>query len=268
MNMALDEAILLQHEAGEMPPTLRVYGWQSPTLSLGYAQHTAKEVDVAACERSGVQIVRRPTGGRAVLHDDEVTYSVAMPLALSEGALTLTEHYRRIAMALATALRHLGLPVCLARPQRSATRHAPASPACFAALSRYELSVDGKKLVGSAQKHARYALLQHGSIPLTLDRQRLFHCLRLPLEQRARLVQEAYRTMTAVHEVATASIRPADLHAALRTGFATTFGISFVEGAISPAEWHLARQLRACKYATSVWNLDGAAAWRHATLHH
>src|SRR5207245_5122362 len=101
----------------------------------------------------GVAAVRRPTGGRAVLHDQEVTYSVVMPLALDDGPHTVTEHYRRIGMALVAALQALGLPVQLACPQVRATpTRAPTSPACFAALSRYELIVAGKKIVGSARK--------------------------------------------------------------------------------------------------------------------
>ena len=116
-NMALDEALLVMHEAGATLPTLRVYGWCQPTLSLGYAQNAHQEVDLAACQAQGVAVVRRPTGGRAVLHDQEVTYSVVMPLALEDGPHTITEHYRRIGMALAAALQALGLPVQLARPQ-------------------------------------------------------------------------------------------------------------------------------------------------------
>ena len=101
-NMALDEALLVMHEAGATPPTLRVYGWCQPTLSLGYAQNAQQEVDLAACHAQGVAPIRRPTGGRAVLHDQEVTYSVVMP-ALDDGPHTITEHYRRIGMALAAA---------------------------------------------------------------------------------------------------------------------------------------------------------------------
>ena len=263
-NMALDEALLVMHEAGATLPTLRVYGWCQPTLSLGYAQNAHQEVDLAACHAQGVAVVRRPTGGRAVLHDQEVTYSVVMPLALEDGPHTITEHYRRIGMALAAALQALGLPVHLARPQVRATpTRAPASPACFAALSRYELSVAGKKMVGSAQKRAQRALLQHGSIPLWMDRQRLFQCLRVPPEHRAALVQAAYSTMGAVNEVAARPVSLAALHAALRQGFRTTFGVELIDMPISPEEWRLAQHLRATKYTTDAWNLDGAAAWRH-----
>jgi lipoate-protein ligase A len=186
-----------------------------------------------------------------------------MPLTLPDGPHTITEHYRRIGMALAAALQTQGLQVQLARPQ---VRHAPpraaASPACFAALSRYELSLAGKKMVGSAQKRAQHALLQHGSIPLWMDRQRLFQCLRVPPEHRAELVQAAYTTMGAVNEVTEKPVSLAALHAALRRGFGATFGVEWVDMPISPEERRLAQHLRATKYATDAWNLDGAAAWR------
>ncbi|MGE3536537.1 MAG: biotin/lipoate A/B protein ligase family protein [Candidatus Tectimicrobiota bacterium] len=263
MNMALDEALLLRHEAGACPPTLRVYRWQQPTLSLGYAQHARQEVDLAACAARGVGVMRRPTGGRAVLHDQDVTYSVVMPIALEHGPGSVTEHYRRLGLALEAACRLLDLPVHLARPpRRPPAARALSSPACFAALSRYELSVGGKKLVGSAQKRARVALLQHGSIPLRLDRQLLFDCLSVPAAQRAALVEEAYRTMTAVHEVAAAPVSVAALQAALRQGCQVVFGVALREAPITPAEWCLARQLYTTKYATASWTLEGAAVWQ------
>lgn len=263
MNMALDEALLLTHEAGITPPTLRLYGWSTPTLSLGYAQSTAKAVDLDACRRLGIGIVRRPTGGRAVLHDHEITYSVVMPTTATDGPSSFTEQYRRIGLALTVALHHAGLTVQLARPQRQSREQR--SPACFAALSRYELSAAGRKLVGSAQKRHQRALLQHGSIPLTLDRHRLFQCLHVPPEQRMACVAEAYASMTAVYEVLPAGVCVATLHNALRVGFTTTFGVELVAGTLLPEEAQLAQELYSTKYTASSWNLDGAAAWRHAT---
>ena len=266
-NMALDEALLLVHEAGAAPPTLRVYGWCQPTLSLGYAQDARQEVNLAACQAQGVAVVRRPTGGRAVLHDQEMTYSVVMPILLADGPSPITEHYRRIGLALAAALQGLGVPVRLARPHvRTAPARALASPACFAALSRYELSAAGKKIVGSAQKRAQRALLQHGSIPLWMDRQRLFQCLQVPSERRAALVQAAYTTMAAVNELVPTPVTLRALQDALRQGFSTTFGVELVETPISPEEWRLAQHLQATKYTTDTWNLDGAAAWRQRQL--
>ena len=262
-NMALDEAILLTHEAGRTPPTLRVYGWTVPTLSLGYAQTTSQEVDLEACRQYGVTVIRRPTGGRAVLHDQEVTYSVILPTTWSQAHNTLTEHYRLISMALAAALQQLGLPVHVARSRRAAqTLHDTSSPACFAALARYELSVAGRKIVGSAQKRLRHALLQHGSIPLQMDRQRLFQCLRVSRDRRDTLIQEAYTTMTAVNEIATPPVRASALCDALRTSFASSFNVTLVDAPLRVEECGLAEQLRTTKYATPAWNLEGAAAWR------
>ncbi len=263
-NMAVDEALLLSYEAGQSPPTLRVYTWFSPTLSLGYAQNVEKEVDVAACRQHGVSLVRRPTGGRAVLHDQEATYSVVMPLRLSDREASITEHYHRIGLALATALRYAGLAVRLERPSVLAAAPRAASPACFAAMSRYELSATGRKLVGSAQKRGRRSLLQHGSIPLSMDRQRLFACLRVPADRRAQLLREAYASMVAVNEVAPTPLDAATLHRALRQGFAECLidGADLITGDLSPAERRLAAELQHAKYDTDAWNLGSPAAWR------
>ena len=263
-NMAVDEALLLSHEGGQSPSTLRVYTWSSPTLSLGYAQNVAKEVDAAACRRHGVTLVRRPTGGRAVLHDQEATYSVVMPLQLANREGSITEHYHRIGLALEAALRHAGLAVRLERPSVLAAAPRSASPACFAALSRFELSAAGRKLVGSAQKRGRRSLLQHGSIPLSMDRQRLFACLRVPADQREQLLNEAHASMVAVNEVAPTPLDAAALQRALRQGFADclTGGAELIDGNLSPAERRLAEELRHTKYGADAWNLDGPAAWR------
>jgi lipoate-protein ligase A len=266
-NMALDEAMLLHHEAGGTLPTLRVYGWTTPTLSLGYAQKTWQEVNLAACQQCGVSVVRRPTGGRAVLHDCEVTYSVVLPTTLCPGPATLTAHYRRIGLALAAALQRLGLAVHLERARLSAhPRRAAASPACFAAIARYELSAAGKKIVGSAQKRLQQTLLQHGSMPLRMERQRLFQCLQVPPEQRQALIQEAFMTMTAINEIAPSPVTANMLHEALREGFSRVFGIALAASPLWPAEERLADELYTTKYTSPVWNLEGAAAWRQSMI--
>ena len=266
-NMAVDEALLLSHEAGQSPPTLRVYTWSSPTLSFGYAQNVEKEVDTAACREHGVVTIRRPTGGRAVLHDEEATYSVVMPLRLGGREAGITEHYRRIGLALEAALRHAGLPVSLERPSVLAAAPRPASPACFAAISRYELSATGRKLVGSAQKRGRQSLLQHGSIPLSMDRQRLFACLRVPEDQRERLLGEAYASMAAVNEVAPVPLDAGALQRALRQGFTDcmTDGAGMAAGNLSAGEHRLVDKLRLTKYGSDAWNLHGPAVWRRQT---
>jgi len=265
-NMAIDEALLLTHETGATPPTLRVYAWERPALSLGYAQNTAREVNLTACRQHGVEIVRRPTGGRAVLHDQEVTYSLILPTTWWHGTDTLTEHYQRIGLALTAALQQLGLPVHFERAhRRPLASRLQASPACFSALARYEISVAGKKIVGSAQKRLHNALLQHGSIPLEIDRARLFQCLRTPTEQQTDLIQAAYTTMTAINEIAPFPLPLPTIHQALREGLAASFGIGFIPATLQAAEQRLAAELRATKYATHTWNFVGATAWRRHT---
>ena len=135
-------------------------------------------------------------------------------------------------------------------------------------MSRYELSATGRKLVGSAQKRGRRSLLQHGSIPLSMDRQRLFACLRVPAGRRAQLLNEAYASMAAVNEVASTPLDAAVLHRALRQGVTEclTDGAELITGEMSPAEHRLAEELRHTKYGTNAWNLDGPTAWRRQTV--
>jgi lipoate-protein ligase A len=145
-------------------------------------------------------------------------------------------------------------------------RRAAASPACFAAIARYELSAAGKKIVGSAQKRLQQTLLQHGSMPLRMERQRLFQCLQVPPEQRQALIHEAFMTMTAINEIAPSPVTANMLHEALREGFSRVFGIALAASPLWPAEERLADELYTTKYTSPVWNLEGAAAWRQSMI--
>ena len=264
-NMAVDEALLLSHEAGHSPPTLRVYTWSSPTLSFGYAQDVEKEVDAAACREHGVTPVRRPTGGRAVLHDEEATYSVVMPLRLGDREASITEHYRRIGLALEAALRHAGLPVTLERPSVLAAAPRPASPALFCRhiplrieRHRQETRRQCPKTRAAFPAATRLDSAHHG--PATI--------VRMPAGTRrpssSRLLDEAYASMAAVNEVAPAALDVAALQRALRQGFADclTDGAGLVAGGLSADESRVADKLRRSKYGSDAWNLDGPAAWR------
>jgi lipoate-protein ligase A len=157
-NMALDEALMLRaRRTGET--VLRVYGWATPTLSLGRNQRARGEYDEAALRRAGVGIVRRPTGGRALLHDHEITYSVTAP---ADSVESIPVAYERINTLLLTALDTLGVPAGIARPDGRAAL--PSAAPCFAEPATGELVFGNRKLVGSAQWRDGGALLQHGSI--------------------------------------------------------------------------------------------------------
>jgi len=171
-NMAIDRAILASCASGKTLPTLRLYSWERPTLTVGYAQDFAKEIDVNRCRKLGIQIVRRPTGGRALLHNHEVTYSFTAPIPHSKFPPSLLGAYKVIARALLEGLKEIG--VCGAvlasgeKPDRG--RHSFHSPSCLSSINHFEIEVQEAKLVGSAQRRTKGAFLQHGSILLNLDR--------------------------------------------------------------------------------------------------
>jgi lipoyl(octanoyl) transferase len=164
-NMAVDAA-LLDHARRTGEATLRMYAWARPTLSFGRHERTRGLFDAAHLAARGVDAVRRPTGGRALLHHREVTYSVTAPVA---GA-TLGESYRAINAFLCDALARLGVHAAEApRATGRAGALRPEGAACFAEPSTGELTVGGAKLVGSAQLREQGAFLQHGSILLEDD---------------------------------------------------------------------------------------------------
>jgi lipoate-protein ligase A len=166
-NMALDEALMSRaRETGEF--TLRVYSWSTPTLSFGRNQSARHVYDLDRIRARGLRVVRRPTGGRAILHHREITYSVTAPTG---DAGDLRQSYDRINRVLVGGLNRLGVRTELAAPSGRATL--PGSSPCFDAPSAGELVLDGKKLAGSAQWRSDGALLQHGSILVEDDQSSL-----------------------------------------------------------------------------------------------
>ena len=171
-NMALDEALMDRaRQSGEW--VLRVYSWKTPTISLGRNQSARDRYDLDRVRGLGLDVVRRPTGGRAILHDREITYSVTAPV---RDAGDLRESYDRINVLLLAALHRLGVEASVAAPPRRAV--APSIAPCFDEPAAGELTLAGRKLAGSAQWRADDALLQHGSI-LIADDQTLLATLAL-----------------------------------------------------------------------------------------
>ncbi len=166
-NMALDLALAESVRNKTSGPVLRFYDWEQPTISLGYNQD-AEQLDLEACRQAGVKVVRRPTGGRAVFHYNEFTYSV---IALQDDPLLggpVLNTYRTIAQALVMGLKQLGIESELQRSQ-SAGASVKDSPLCFAAAGRYEITASGKKILGSAQRRIQGMILQQGSLLLAQD---------------------------------------------------------------------------------------------------
>jgi lipoate-protein ligase A len=254
VNMAVDEMLL---EAVARPgalPVLRVYAWQPPCLSLGYGQPWA-DVDVAAAEARGWHVVRRPTGGRAILHTDELTYSLALPAEHPLALGTIVESYRRISQALLAALHTLGAAAFEAEPH-------PPEPAggvladgvCFRVPSHYEITVGGRKLIGSAQVRRRGGVLQHGSLPLGGDLARICDVLAYAndaarAEAAARLHARALTLETALgHRVLWEQAASAVISA-----FAHTFGIAFQPRPLTADERAHAHAIAARAYADPAY---------------
>ena len=251
-NMALDEALLLSRLRHGSPPTLRFFAWAPPTISLGYGQRLDGRIDTGAAEAMGVGLVRRATGGSAILHegpDLEITYSVAAATGDFDGAGDLLETYRWIGEGLLAGLRALGAPVEMVPVQPSDPAAMPAF--CFARTGSFELEVDGRKLVGSAQRRQGAAFLQHGAIMLGA------------LPKRLRRVfpggRDPLADMTTLEAVL--GRRPSFNEAAeaLAEGFRTAHGLTLEPGGLSEEEAALAGMLEREKYATDDWTRAGRA---------
>ena len=251
-NMAVDESILGHIHRGEASPTLRLYSWDPPCLSLGHAQ-SFTDVDVERLKANGWDVVRRVTGGRAILHTDELTYSVtgsADEPVLAGGVL---ESYNRLAQALLFAIRELGLPVEI-KEHISEPATLNLNPVCFEVPSTYEITVDGKKLIGSAQARKKEGVLQHGSLPLTGDLTRI--CQALIFKDEAARENAAQRLLARATTVESVIGVETDWETAAQAfvkGFEAQLGIHFQRGEMSQSESERAEELVKEKYAHPSW---------------
>lgn len=250
-NMAIDEALLRQVAAGRSQPVVRFYGWSPPCVSLGYFQDTRKAVNLEACLELGVDYVRRPTGGRAVLHEHEVTYSLVVPGEhLPKG---VTESYRFLSEGILRGLQDLGVPAKMVPGKKGS---GPASAACFDAASWYEIAVDGRKLVGSAQVRQEGVVLQHGSILLRFDPERLAYLLSGDQAAASRLIQLLTESVADLEGVLGRRVEFSEVAAALSVGWEKTLGITLVPSVLTAEEEKLAQVLIQEKYGREEWNAN------------
>src|SRR3989475_5172238 len=244
-NMAVDEVLLDGVAAGATPPTLRFYAWTPPCLSLGYFQ-PFDVVDLDGCRALGVEVVRRPTGGRAILHDRELTYSVALPASLLGHDGGVLPSYHRLSLALQEGLRRLGVPAALA--PESPTGSVEHGPVCFDRPSAHEILLHGRKLVGSAQMRRGGGLLQHGSILIEPRMDTLLACLHRTDGQGSRGLEEG---VAGLGELGVTDVGP--IASAVGAAFAAGFGVRLVEAPLRPEEEEAARALAQSKYQSARW---------------
>ncbi len=247
-NMAVDEALF--HSAVEelAPPTVRLYGWSRPTLSIGFRQELSKTCDLDACRRLRVDTVRRLTGGRAVLHDRELTYCVAAGTEEPFRGLSVREVYLWVSDVLRRAFERNGIPVDRAPSQTDkADQTLDDALPCFTVPTRHEITSGGRKLVGAAQKWSRRGFVQHGSVLMELD------CALWSkvLGQDAAAMTEA----VGVVELSGKRLTTSQLMQLLASEFERTLGEPASEDELLPPEMKMATALAEEKYASPEWNV-------------
>jgi lipoate-protein ligase A len=256
--MAVDEAILEAVGQEESSPTLRLYAWEPACLSLGYAQPISDAYTSELAAR-GWDLVRRPTGGRAILHIDELTYSVIGPQDEPRLAGSVLESYQRLSSALLEALRRLGIPA-QTPPQKSTVvqddhiSFGDQNPVCFETPSHYEIMVQGKKVIGSAQARRKGGVLQHGSLPLYGDLTRIIQVLAFPNSiERAQAALRLSERAATVEQILGRAIDWQSASQAFIVAFQQALDLDLQAGALTHQELAHAAQLEQEKYASPVW---------------
>ncbi len=248
-NMAADEAIAWAVGEGEAPATLRFYTWSAPTVSFGYLQRTPGGVDLEACRRRAIGLLRRITGGRAVLHADELTYSVAVPLRGSWRSLSVPEVFALISRGLIAGLMRLGVKADVG--EAGLKEHdGRETGACFLLRGMPAILVDGRKLIGSAQRRWDRSLLQHGSLLLGFD-SRVHHAV-FPAWPRADPIQG----VTSLRDLLGETPPIGEVVSALTRGWCESFGTLCVPGELLPIERCAAEGLARSRYGTSTWTFQ------------
>lgn len=235
LNMGIDEALLGSVSRGESPPALRLYRWSPPCVTVGYFQSLEAEIDLEACEAAGVDAVRRLTGGGAVFHDREITYSLVLPLGHELAPDDILESYRLICGGLVRGLALLGVE------------------SSFAPIN--DIVAGGKKISGNAQTRRRGCLLQHGTVLLGLDLERMFSLLRVPAEKmKGKLIEDVKARVTSLGTLLGREVPYEEAADALLRGFAQEWLADLEPRELEPAEVSEARRCAAERFSNPEWN--------------
>nr|WP_253955146.1 biotin/lipoate A/B protein ligase family protein [Staphylococcus gallinarum] len=255
--MALDEALLNFVSRGEIDPVIRFYTWNPATLSVGYFQRLTKEIDIDKVKEKGYGMVRRQTGGRGVLHDKELTYSVIVPESHPEMPSTITEAYRVISEGLLQGYKELGLDAYFAIPRSKEERDKlkqPRSAVCFDAPSWYELVVEGRKIAGSAQVRQKGVILQHGSLLQDVDVDDLFDMFIFKNERLKEKMKKAFLDKAvALNDISDKKITIAEMEVAFEKGFKKGLNVDFKPLTLTEAQQAEVNELIE-KYKSDDWN--------------
>ncbi|MDU2310738.1 MAG: biotin/lipoate A/B protein ligase family protein [Staphylococcus epidermidis] len=266
-NMAMDEALLNFVSRGEIDPVIRFYTWNPATLSIGYFQRLQKEIDIDKVKEKGYGLVRRQTGGRGVLHDKELTYSVIVPESHPNMPSTVTEAYKIISQGLLEGFKNLGFETYFAIPRSKEERDKlkqPRSSVCFDAPSWYELVVEGRKIAGSAQTRQKEiagsaqtrqkgVILQHGSILQDIDIDDLFDMFIFKNERlKAKMKENFVQKAVAINDISNQHITLNEMENAFKSGFKKGLNIDFKPLELTEKQKEEVQELEE-KYRSEAW---------------
>ena len=250
--MAIDEAILIAYSRGDIPPTLRIYGWRPPAFSLGYFQDPKMVLNIDKCNKEKIPFVRRVTGGGIIFHDQELTYSLVCSKDDISGCDSIKDSFRTISSFLINAYKKLGLKPEFASEQNSCFSESNVTERqdffCFASKEKYDILIQGKKLGGNAQRRRRDVVFQHGSIPLKFNVETVIPFLK-------ERPQNLKNNICFLSGVLGREIEFVQLKNILKISFEETFSTNLQEENLTFKEEELFRELREEKYYSSEWNL-------------
>lgn len=256
-NMALDEALMDWHSEGLLPPIIRFYGWNPPTLSIGYFQNVEKEINMEEVRKHNLGFVRRPTGGRGVLHEHELTYSIIVSEDYPNMPATVTEAYRVLSEGLLIGFQKLGLDAYFSVPdtdEKKSDLKNPKSAVCFDAPSWYELVVEGKKVAGSAQTRQKGVILQHGAILLDLDENKLVSLFNYPSEEvKNRVLRNLPEKAVAINRLRKTPASVEECIVAFKEGFAKGLDVELQPFSLTEEQINYVKRLEASRYANDEW---------------
>lgn len=249
--MAIDEAVFRENQKNDVPPTLRLYGWSVPSVSIGYFQDISKEVDQETCRKYQYDIVRRPTGGKAVFHFNDLTYAVIGKINNQPFTDDVIGTYKVISHCICQGLAKLNIKTKMAEKKRPSIENA-LETFCFSVPSIHELLVDGKKICGSAQVRSHGSFLQHGSLMISFDPFKTQEVL-LPHLDRNTQVSELLRSVTSLTDHYQGEIDIPTICRAFREGIEDSLKIRLIDGHLTREEKTLKEHL-IHKYKSNEWN--------------
>ena len=235
MNMAIDRAVIVSNSDNLVPPTVRFYTWSPPAISIGYFQSLVEEVDLNNCGKLGVDYVRRITGGGAVFHEEELTYSIVIPEFHPEIPKNIMESYGRICGAVIKGLENLGIN----------SEYKPIN----------DIITNGKKISGNAQTRKMKTVLQHGTVLTDVDVDKMFSLLKVPNEKiKDKLIADVKERVTSIKHVLGKPIIFEDAAEAMKKGFEEEFNVEFVSGSLTDEEIKLANKFEKECFSAEEWN--------------